>query len=79
MRAQVSYTPCFPPVNTTCNLWDSNLCMCRDYNYGGGGGGGGDLGGGGGNYCTPYYRVYYQSWDGGKTWDVVDVSYAGCW
>jgi hypothetical protein len=49
---------------------------------GGGGGGGGDLGGGGGyNYypCTPYYWVYYESWDEGRTWDMVDYSYAGCW
>ena len=47
--------------------------------------GGGD--GGGGGYdpyyydypCTPYYWVYMESWDGGRTWDIVDVSYAGCW
>ena len=47
-----------------------------------GGGGGGDIGGGGGGggyYCTPYYWVYYESWDGGRTWEVVDMSYAGCW
>ena len=44
--------------------------------YGTGGGpGGGDPGG----YCTPYYWVYYQSWDGGETWEVVDIQYAGCW
>ena len=36
-------------------------------------------GGGGGTYCTPYYWVYYESWDGGLTWEVVDISYAGCW
>lgn len=29
--------------------------------------------------CTPYYWLYYQSWDGGETWELVDVSYAGCW
>lgn len=48
---------------------------------GGGGGGGSDYSGyyGGGGYCTPYYWVYYESWDGGKTWQIVDVSYAGCW
>lgn len=48
----------------------------------GGGGGGGDpgTGGGGPGYpCTPYYWVYYESWDGGRTWEMVDVSYAGCW
>lgn len=79
---QSNYPPCFPPVNSTCMSWDSNLCTCRDYPYGGGGGGGGgDVGDGGGwgGYCTPYYWVYYQSWDGGKTWHIMDVSYAGCW
>jgi hypothetical protein len=40
--------------------------------YGGGGGGGG-------GYCTPYYWVYYESYDGGNTWYVVDIQYAGCW
>jgi hypothetical protein len=48
----------------------------------GGGGGGGDLGGGGGGYyepCTPYYWYHYESWDDGQTWDLVDISYAGCW
>jgi hypothetical protein len=45
------------------------------------------VGGGGGdppqnpNYptCTPYYWVYYLSWDLGQSWEVVDVQYAGCW
>jgi hypothetical protein len=50
---------------------------------GGGGGGGGGLdegGGGGGGYpCTPYYWYYYESWDDGESWDLVDISYAGCW
>lgn len=44
--------------------------------------------GGGGNppndppyqyYCTPYYWVYYLSWDEGQSWEIVDVQYAGCW
>ena len=51
-------------------------------NDGGGGYGGGGGYDGGGYYdypCTPYYWVYMESWDGGKTWDIVDVSYAGCW
>jgi hypothetical protein len=49
------------------------------------GGGGGELGGGGGGGyyyyqpCTPYYWVYYESWDDGQSWDMVDYSYAGCW
>lgn len=49
------------------------------YDGGGGGGGGEYYGDYYGGYCTPYYWVYYESWDGGKTWDIVDVSYAGCW
>jgi Dual-action HEIGH metallo-peptidase len=40
-------------------------------------GGGGDPGGNA--PCTPYYWVYYESWDGGLTWEIVDISYAGCW
>jgi hypothetical protein len=72
----VNYPACSPPV-TACNSWDANLCTCRDYPTGGGYGGGGDAGGD--YYCTPYYWVYYESWDGGRTWNVVDVSYAGCW
>lgn len=74
---QSNYPPCFPPVFDTCANWDANLCTCNDYTGGGGYGGGGD--GGGGYYCTPYYWVYYESWDGGETWDMVDMEYAGCW
>jgi hypothetical protein len=46
---------------------------------GGDGGGGGDAGGGGyGGYCTPYYWVYFVSYDGGETW-IYDYSEdAGC-
>ena len=48
------------------------------------GGGGGDGGSGGSTYyyydsCTPYYWVYYESWDGGETWYETDSFYAGCW
>jgi hypothetical protein len=48
-------------------------------------GGGGDSGtcnsycGGYYQPCTPYYWYYYESWDGGETWGLVDISYAGCW
>jgi hypothetical protein len=42
-------------------------------------GGGGGPPGGGGHPCTPYYWVYYESMDGGMTWYIVDISYAGCW
>ena len=52
--------------------------------FGGGGGGGGDAGSGtgGSTYyppCTPYYWVYYESYDGGETWNLVDIEDAGCW
>jgi hypothetical protein len=36
-------------------------------------------GGGGGIPCTQYYWVYYESLDGGITWEVVGIEYAGCW
>ncbi|HEU4711130.1 MAG TPA: M57 family metalloprotease [Pyrinomonadaceae bacterium] len=36
-------------------------------------------GGGGGAFCTHYFWVYYESIDGGETWYVVDIEYAGCW
>jgi hypothetical protein len=29
--------------------------------------------------CTPYYWYYYESWDGGESWELMDISYAGCW
>jgi hypothetical protein len=35
--------------------------------------------GGGSQPCTPYYWVYYESLDGGYTWEVIDIQYAGCW
>jgi hypothetical protein len=75
-----NYPPCSPPVTDTCTSWDANLCTCNDP-LGGGLIGGGDSGGGGYYYypCTPYYWVYYESWDYGETWAMVDYSYAGCW
>jgi hypothetical protein len=77
---QTNYPYCSPPPFSSCT-WDWSTCSCYPGTGGGGGGlGGGDESGGGGYYyCTPYYWVYYESWDGGRTWDVVDVSYAGCW
>ncbi len=44
-----------------------------------GGSGGGGGGGGGGYSCTPYFWVYYESWDNGETWQEVDRWFAGCW
>jgi hypothetical protein len=52
---------------------DCNGVDDYEQQYGGGGGGGG------GYYCTPYFWVYYESYDGGRTWSVVDIQYAGCW
>lgn len=71
-----SVTPC---DNSTVNMV-TNYAYLAD-NGGGLGGGGGDGGGGGYYYypCTPYYWVYYESWDGGETWEEVDRWYAGCW
>jgi hypothetical protein len=45
------------------------------------GSGGGDGGYDPGYYypCTPYYWVWFQSWDDGQTWEIIDISYAGCW
>ncbi|HEU4765814.1 MAG TPA: M57 family metalloprotease [Pyrinomonadaceae bacterium] len=40
---------------------------------------GGGGGGGGGGGCTHWFWVYYESIDGGMTWYVVDIEYAGCW
>jgi hypothetical protein len=33
----------------------------------------------GGGSCTNWYWVYYISWDGGLTWQVTEVEWAGCW
>ena len=75
------YLPCDGAEQNACyysgGIWNEAACSCNTQ-YGGGGGGG-DAGGGYYGYCTPYYWVYYESWDGGKTWQIVDVSYAGCW
>ncbi|HEX6186954.1 MAG TPA: hypothetical protein VFZ40_02645 [Pyrinomonadaceae bacterium] len=39
--------------------------------------------GGGGDpsyFCTPYYWVWYVSYDGGETWEPTgQIEYAGCW
>ena len=33
-----------------------------------------------GDSCTPYYWVWYESYDGGKTWyETGQTEYAGCW
>ncbi len=73
------YPYCNPPVNTSdCQVWDPNTCTCSQY-VGGGGGGGGEPGS---KYaldgCTDYYWCYFVSYDGGSTWQLYDVEYAGC-
>lgn len=84
-QVQGNYPPCTAPVDLwNCANYDPNTCTCREYYNSGGGGGGGGVGEGGGgggfyDYCTPYYWYYYESYDGGQTWNLMDVSYAGCW
>lgn len=68
-----------------CDTATADQTLGTPVSSGGGGGGGvttGDLygGGGGGGYCTPYYWVWYESYDGGVTWyETGQVDYAGCW
>lgn len=74
----------FVPSNALTGLSDCDnqkIKSTGSYNTPLNGGGGEPPGGGGGGvyYCTPYYWVYYESWDGGETWYVVDYWYAGCW
>lgn len=78
--------PCSnPEMEFACpqngGLWNSETCICEPHNHTGGGyvGGGGSTYPEPGYYCTPYYWVYYESWDNGETWYMVDMSYAGCW
>ncbi|MGB7069807.1 MAG: hypothetical protein WBD22_09960 [Pyrinomonadaceae bacterium] len=66
-----NYPYCINPVTSSCSIWDSNTCSCLMENVGGGGGGP--------SPCTPYYWVYYTSWDGGQTWEISDTVDAGCW
>jgi hypothetical protein len=76
------YPYCSTPIDASCQIWDANTCTCSQYAPGGGGGGGGapeEGGGGGYYYCTPYYWCYYTSYDGGDTWQLDEVDYAGCW
>ncbi len=49
-----------------CDVATANQTLGTPVSSGGGGGSGGGSYGGG--YCTPYYLVWYESWDGGETW-----------
>lgn len=73
---QINYPYCNPPVN--CANYDVNTCLCSDFT-GGGTGGGTTYPDSPGYYCTPYYWVYYESYDNGESWYMIDISYAGCW
>jgi hypothetical protein len=81
---------CFiPNADGSCpggfTLMPGKMCCPTVASGGGGGGlspkdtGVGDGGGDDPSSCTPYYWYYYESWDDGETWEVVDISYAGCW
>jgi hypothetical protein len=73
---RTDYPPCNPPVDWLCQTWDPNTCTCTHYS---GGGSGGDPAG---KYesdgCTDYYWCYFVSYDGGSTWQLYDMVYAGC-
>lgn len=66
-----------------CDLNRAKTIQEQAVNNPASGGGGGDAGnyggGGGGYYCTLYYWCYYTSYDGGETWQLDQVEYAGCW
>jgi hypothetical protein len=74
---------------SACDAATANTVMHNQsppavYPDAGGGGGGGDSGGGHyggleGDGCTPYYWNYYNSYDGGETWEYDYSEYAGCW
>jgi hypothetical protein len=77
-------TPCDQQViNSTYAAGGvKNVSLTHELLQGGGGGGGSDdeimpFGSGG---CTPYYWVFYESYDQGQTWQATGGSeYAGCW
>jgi RHS repeat-associated protein len=68
-------------IIAACGKNAKDLTIQRPQPTGGGGPtdtGGGNPGGGG-PPCTPYYWVFFVSYDGGETWELTDISYAGCW
>ncbi|MDQ1637145.1 MAG: hypothetical protein QOF62_484 [Pyrinomonadaceae bacterium] len=77
-----SPTPAPPACDGTLYFNEVPVCSWTCFPPVGGGGGGGEGGGGGGGYyyCTEYWWVWYESWDGGQTWEATgQVEYAGCW
>jgi hypothetical protein len=85
----VNYPPCDLAQEQACDnsgdFWDPKTCTCKPHDLSGGGGGGGGgydyyYGGDDYYYCTPYYWVWYESYDDGETWEPTgEVQYAGCW
>ncbi len=83
-----NYRTCLPvSEEQSCVLnwgyWDNPTCTCIPHSISGGGlidpGGGIEPDPGfPANPCTPYYWHYYESYDGGETWVLLDVWYAGC-
>jgi len=74
----VNYPRCSGTGSFDCaqagNFWNEETCTCEPHNIGGSGDAGGF------EYtCTNYYWYRYESIDGGKTWKLAEVSYAGCW
>ena len=69
-----------------CPYAETSECGSSTFGDGSGGGGGtggggattGDGGGGSPFGCTDYYWIVFVSVDGGP-WQLIDVSYAGCW
>jgi hypothetical protein len=80
---QTDYPACNPNVNSeNCLVWDPNTCTCRQVFIGSVGTGGEDDGSGGYGQiqgCTDYYWFYFISYDGGETWQLDDIEYAGCY
>jgi hypothetical protein len=73
-----------PTQVTDCDNSSVNGVLWYEYlasNGGIGGDGNSGDGSGGGGYspCTEYYWVYYESYDGGQTWEPTgEIEYAGC-
>lgn len=75
-------TPTPPICNGTLFWFPAPSCSWLCVSQVPSGGGGGDPiypENPGGSNCTPYFWVWYISYDNGETWQIADISYAGCW
>ncbi len=74
-------TPTPPPCSGTTFWLPAPFCtpVCVPSSPGGGGGDPIYSDNPGGSNCTPYFWVWFTSYDNGETWQIVDISYAGCW